>query len=119
MLCEETVLKTETFFQMFGGYLKQLVKTSSTWAGYENISNKLHKYYNNFKQITFKLSKAKENDRIKVLNHGDMWTNNFMFAYEDDKEAFKPTKAIFVSIFKAFSNHNSLSLLKNFRLTFN
>ena len=105
MLCEETVLKTETFFQMFGGYLKQLAKTSSAWPGYENISNKLQKYYNNFKEITYKLSKAKQNDRIVVLNHGDMWTNNFMFAYKDVKEPTKPTKAIFVSIFKAFGNH--------------
>lgn len=99
MLCEETVVKTDTFFQMFGGYLKQLVKSSSAWPGYENISNKLDKYYNNFKAITHKLGKAKEGDRIVVLNHGDMWTNNFMYAYNDENEPTKPTKAIFVSVF--------------------
>lgn len=97
MLCEETVLKTDTFYQMFGGYLGQLVKTSSTWTGYENISNKLKKYYDNFKEITYKLGKPKKGDRFKVLNHGDMWTNNFMYAYGDKNEPNKPTKAIFVS----------------------
>ncbi|KAM7347472.1 uncharacterized protein ACRADG_007038 [Cochliomyia hominivorax] len=102
MLCEETVLKTDTFFQMFGGYLGQLVKSSSTWPGYQNISNKLQKYYNNFKEITYKLGKAKEGDRYQVLNHGDMWTNNFMYAYEDKNEPNKPTKAIFVDFQLSF-----------------
>ncbi|TMW39629.1 hypothetical protein DOY81_015291, partial [Sarcophaga bullata] len=102
MLCEETILKSERFFELFGAYLEQLIKTSSTWSGYENISNKLDKYYNNFKEITYKLSKAKEDDRIVVLNHGDMWTNNFMFAYKDDKEPTKPTKAIFVDFQLSF-----------------
>lgn len=98
MLCEETVLKTETFFHMFGGYLNQLIKTSSSWPGYEDISSKLQKYMDNFKEITYKLGKGKAGDRIVVLNHGDLWTNNFMFGYDDDTQPTTPTKAIFVSI---------------------
>ncbi|XP_065364309.1 uncharacterized protein LOC135957488 [Calliphora vicina] len=102
MLCEETVLKTDTFLQMFGGYLGQLVKSSSTWPGYENISSKLQKYYQNFKQITHKLAKANEGDRFVVLNHGDMWTNNFMYTYEDESDLNKPTKVIFVDFQLSF-----------------
>lgn len=83
---------------MFGGYLNQLIKTSSSWPGYEDISAKLQKYMDNFKEITYKLGKAKTGDRIVVLNHGDLWTNNFMFGYDDDTQPTTPTKAIFVSI---------------------
>ncbi|XP_061402293.1 uncharacterized protein LOC133338124 [Musca vetustissima] len=102
MLCEETVLKSDTFFHMFGGYLNQLVKTSSTWEGFEEISKKLQKYYDDFKNITYRLGKPKEGDRIVVLNHGDLWTNNFMFGYEDDNQPKTPTKAIFVDFQLSF-----------------
>ncbi|XP_005184680.1 uncharacterized protein LOC101898023 [Musca domestica] len=102
MLCEETVLKTETFFNMFGGYLNQLIKTASTWSGFEEITAKLQKYYSDFKNISYKLGKAKQGDRIVVLNHGDLWTNNFMFGYEDDNQPQKPTKALFVDFQLSF-----------------
>ncbi|XP_073832379.1 uncharacterized protein [Musca autumnalis] len=102
MLCEETVLKTNTFFHMFGGYLNQLIKTSANWPGFEAITTKMQKYYDNFKNITYKLGKPKEGDRIVVLNHGDLWTNNFMYGYEDDTQPQVPTKAIFVDFQLSF-----------------
>ncbi|XP_075156629.1 uncharacterized protein LOC142229920 [Haematobia irritans] len=102
MLCEETILKSDTLLHMFGGYLKQLVKTSSAWPGYEDINVKLQKYHSNFKEITHKLAQHKENDRYRVLNHGDLWTTNFMFAYEDDLQPSIPTKAIFVDFQLSF-----------------
>ncbi|XP_013117551.2 uncharacterized protein LOC106094858 [Stomoxys calcitrans] len=114
MLCEETILKSDTFFHMFGGYLNQLIKTSATWPGYENINTKLQKYYNNFKEITYKLAKPKEGDRFSVINHGDLWSTNFMFGYDDELEPTRPTRLIFVDF--QLTIHGSPAIDINFFL---
>lgn len=97
MLSPETVNQSDTFDSMFGGSLDHLIRVASEWPGYEEITKKLKKYRENFKSITCKLAAPKPQDKFAVLNHGDLWTNNFMFAYGNAANLNKPTKAIFVS----------------------
>ncbi|XP_054731372.1 uncharacterized protein LOC129239687 [Anastrepha obliqua] len=96
MLSEETLMKSDTFENMFGGTLKQLAINSANWPGFEKISQKLHHFHNNFKSICLRAAERRKDDRIVVMNHGDLWTANFMYAYDDPQQPIKPTRAIFV-----------------------
>jgi len=47
-------------------------------------------------------AKPKKGDRYVVLNHGDLWTNNFMYAYENASQPEVPTSAIFLDFQLSF-----------------
>ncbi|XP_054087223.1 uncharacterized protein LOC105215606 [Zeugodacus cucurbitae] len=96
MLCKQTILKSDTYLNMFGGTLKHLANNAAEWPGFEKIAQKLHHFHDNFKSICAHLADQREGDRIVVMNHGDLWTTNFMYAYDDPKQPEKPTRAIFV-----------------------
>ncbi|XP_068150733.1 uncharacterized protein [Drosophila tropicalis] len=102
MLSEGTLVKSDTFEEMFGGFLKGLIKCSSTWPGYEKISENLQRFSNNFQSVLLAASKPKPGDRYVVLNHGDLWTNNFMYAYDDASKPNVPTRSIFVDFQLSF-----------------
>ncbi|XP_060663986.1 uncharacterized protein LOC132796737 [Drosophila nasuta] len=102
MLSEDTLLKSDTFENMFNGFLKGLIKASATWPGYEKITKHLQRFSDNFRSILVKAAKPKPGDRYVVLNHGDMWTNNFMYAYENKSKPETPTNAIFVDFQLSF-----------------
>ncbi|XP_050328952.1 uncharacterized protein LOC126758641 [Bactrocera neohumeralis] len=96
MLSKQTILKSDSFKLMFGGTLKELANNAAEWPGYEKIAQKLYHFHDNFKPICAHLADRREGDRIVVMNHGDLWTSNFMYAYDDAKQPEKPTRAIFV-----------------------
>nr|XP_014102552.1 uncharacterized protein LOC106627079 [Bactrocera oleae]XP_036221422.1 uncharacterized protein LOC106627079 [Bactrocera oleae] len=96
ILSKQTILKSDTFKIMFGCTLKHLANNAAEWPGFEKIAQKLHRFHDNFKPILSQLTDRREGDRIVVMNHGDLWTTNFMYAYDDPKQPEKPTRAIFV-----------------------
>ncbi|XP_016992329.2 uncharacterized protein [Drosophila takahashii] len=102
MLSEDILMKSDTFEQMFGGFLKGLIKSSAVWPGFENISKNLQRLMDNFRSVCVAAAKPKKGDRFVVLNHGDMWTNNFMYAYENASQPAVPTRAIFVDFQLSF-----------------
>nr|XP_016927954.1 uncharacterized protein LOC108008584 [Drosophila suzukii] len=102
MLSEETLMKSDTFEEMFGGFLKGLIKSSTGWPGFEKITKNLQRLLDNFRSVCVAAAKPKKGDRYVVLNHGDMWTNNFMYAYENASQPSVPTRAIFVDFQLSF-----------------
>ncbi|KAH8412672.1 hypothetical protein KR009_004427 [Drosophila setifemur] len=102
MLSADILMKSDTFEHMFGGYLKGLINCSASWPGYEKISKNLQRLMDNFRSVCVDAAKPKAGDRYVVLNHGDMWTNNFMYAYEDAAKPKVPTRAIFVDFQLSF-----------------
>nr|XP_043067418.1 uncharacterized protein LOC122321484 [Drosophila bipectinata] len=102
MLSEDILMKSDTLEQMFGGFLKGVIKSSASWAGFEKISANLQRLLDNFRQVFVAAVKPKPGDRYVVLNHGDMWTNNFMYAYDDPTNPEVPTQAIFVDFQLSF-----------------
>ncbi|TDG43443.1 hypothetical protein AWZ03_010145 [Drosophila navojoa] len=102
MLSEATLMQSEIFENMFGGFLKGLIKVASTWPGYEKISEHLQRFSDNFKAVCVAAAKPKPGDRYVVLNHGDLWTNNFMYAYDDETQPERPTRVIFVDFQLSF-----------------
>ncbi|XP_064554012.1 uncharacterized protein LOC135439252 [Drosophila montana] len=102
MLSEETLIKSPTFENMFGGFLKGLIQVSGKWPGYEKITKQLQRFSDNFTKVCISAAKPKPNDRYVVLNHGDLWTNNFMYAYDNKDQPEVPTRAIFVDFQLSF-----------------
>ncbi|XP_017079549.2 uncharacterized protein LOC108113477 [Drosophila eugracilis] len=102
MLSEDILMKSDTFEHMFGGFLKGLIKSSASWPGFEKITKNLQRLMDNFRSVCVAAAKPKNGDRYVVLNHGDMWTNNFMYAYENASQPEVPTRAIFVDFQLSF-----------------
>ncbi|XP_043656960.1 uncharacterized protein LOC122624984 [Drosophila teissieri] len=102
MLSEDILMKSDTFEQMFGGFLKGLIKSSASWSGYEKISKHLQRLMDNFRNVCADAARPRKGDRYVVLNHGDMWTNNFMYGYDNASQPDVPTRAIFVDFQLSF-----------------
>ncbi|KAH8282527.1 hypothetical protein KR054_008210 [Drosophila jambulina] len=102
MLSEDILMKSDTFEVMFGGFLKGLIKSSASWPGFEKVSKNLQRLMDNFRSVCVAAAKPKPGDRYVVLNHGDMWTNNFMYAYDNAAQPETPTRAIFVDFQLSF-----------------
>lgn len=102
MLSEATVLQSDTFENMFGGFLKGLIGATSKWDGYEKITAHLQRFSDNFRKNLLDAAKPKSNDRYVVLNHGDLWTTNFMYAYDNAAQPELPTRAIFIDFQLSF-----------------
>ncbi|KAJ6649395.1 hypothetical protein Bhyg_04629 [Pseudolycoriella hygida] len=62
-----------------------------TWEGFESIAKKMNNFCDNFIE---KLADHCKNSpaTVKVLNHGDLWVNNFLFKYDEGK----PVDVVFV-----------------------
>ncbi|XP_039959784.1 uncharacterized protein LOC120774315 [Bactrocera tryoni] len=96
MLCEKSIMKSDSFKQMFGVMLKYLANNAAEWPGFEKIAQKLHHFNDNFRRICARLSDPRKGDRFVVMNHGDLSILNIMYAYDDPKQPKKPTRAMFV-----------------------
>lgn len=85
----------ETFFTNIS---KSLSILTSSWDGYEEISKKFASISKNGFTKQYELYIPSENDFF-VLIHGDMWTNNLFYKYD---ERANPVEMKFVSLNRKF-----------------
>ena len=95
MLDENYIRTSERFIDFMTLQLKTLADLVATWKGYEIIATKLQKHCDNLTENLVETGLAKAGE-ITVLNHGDLWVNNFMYKYHEDQPE-TPNDAIFVS----------------------
>ena len=76
--------------------LKNLIEEAEHWSGFEIIVQKLLNIEKDFEKKAINCIDQKSS--FKVLNHGDLWTNNFMIQYDRDSEN-KPIDVSFVRLY--------------------
>lgn len=95
---------TSAFHCFFLSNMDALVQEVSEWPKYEQYAKKLDKMKDVMLEKAFQVFDNNEGE-LKVFCHGDLWTNNFMYTYDD---AGYPTDVILVR--KDFNFLRKLSL---------
>jgi len=95
MLDENYIRTNERFINFMTLQCRTLANMVAKWTGYELLAEKLHHHCDNIKENLVTTGRTLPGE-ITVLNHGDLWVNNFMYKY-DDEQPTKPIDAIFVS----------------------
>ncbi|XP_055389847.1 uncharacterized protein LOC129618851 [Condylostylus longicornis] len=77
---------------IFEGNLSCIAEAIKNWPGYETISIKIQNLKEKFFDKCLAIEKTNDYE-LKVLNHGDLHLNNFMFQYDNNG---KPNNVIFL-----------------------
>ncbi|XP_037920911.1 uncharacterized protein LOC119657857 isoform X2 [Hermetia illucens] len=107
ILTEQSVV--DPMFQtVFRENIPLVAEVLNTMPGYERFYPKLMKIYDNYREIALKMVEPDPENDIKVLNHGDLWVNNFLFKY--DEKTQQPTDIVFVDYQGTFFNSLGIDL---------
>ncbi|XP_037921419.1 uncharacterized protein LOC119658224 isoform X2 [Hermetia illucens] len=104
----EKSLADPIFETAFKGNMKLAAEKLNKTPRYERFSPKLRKIYDNFEDIALKTVGLDPGNDIKVLNHGDLWVNNFLFKY--DEETQQPIDIVFVDYQATYFNSLGIDL---------
>lgn len=78
--------KTDAFQGMFESLCDGLVEEIPNWEGFEYYAEKLPNVRNSLQKTAQRAFDCDEGD-FHVLTHGDLWTNNMMFRYDEESGA--------------------------------
>ncbi|XP_068158779.1 LOW QUALITY PROTEIN: uncharacterized protein [Drosophila tropicalis] len=99
MLDENYIRTNERFINFMTLQLRTLANLVAKWTDddYEQLARKLHRHCDNLKENLVMTGRPQANE-LTVLNHGDLWVNNFMYKYDNQQ----PIDAIFVDFQNSF-----------------
>ncbi|KAI8122125.1 hypothetical protein CVS40_7024 [Lucilia cuprina] len=82
----------------YGGfeYVSDMIKN---WPTYENLSQKVRSIIPKYNGLAYEVVNSK-NSIFNVINHGDLWVNNFLYKYSEDKG--RPTDVLFIDFQNCF-----------------
>ncbi|XP_037937458.1 uncharacterized protein LOC119671036 [Teleopsis dalmanni] len=77
-LINKEAVESEAFKSLFGSQLLKLTTLITDYPGFDKISKKLLRYYDNLRERVLNAVYPLKGT-INVLNHGDLWVNNLLF----------------------------------------
>ncbi|XP_037815498.1 uncharacterized protein LOC119606166 [Lucilia sericata] len=82
----------------YGGfeYVADMIKN---WPSYENLSHKVRSVIKKYNGLAYEVVNSK-NSIFNVINHGDLWVNNFLYKYSEDNG--RPTDVLFIDFQNCF-----------------
>ena len=89
---------------MFETLCEAFIEEVVTWEGFEYYARKLEQVRKNLIKNALRAFDCDDGD-LHVLNHGDLWTNNLMFKYD---EAENPIDAVLLDF--QFTSYGSPAL---------
>ena len=93
--------KTDCFHNMFESLCECFIEEVATWEGFEYYATKLEQVRKNLIKNAQRAFDCDDGD-LHVLNHGDLWTNNQLFEYD---EAGNPIESVLLDFqFSAFGS---------------
>lgn len=98
---------TNVFHVMFESLCDAMIEEVATWKGFEYYSQKLPNVRKNLISNAQKSFDCAD-EELNVLNHGDLWTNNLMYRYD---EAGRPIDAVLLDFQFAFYGSPALDLM--------
>lgn len=102
--------KTDVFHVMFESLCDAMIEEVSTWAGYEHYAKKLVKVRKSLIANAQRAFDCDDGD-FHVLTHGDLWTNNLMFKYD---QSGAPIDAVLLDFQFASLGSPALDLIVSF-----
>lgn len=99
--------KTDVFHVMFETICEALVEEVETWDGYEYYAKKLKKVRHSLIPNAQRSFDCDDGD-FHVFTHGDLWTNNLMYTYD---EAGAPKDCVLLDFQFACTGSPALDLM--------
>lgn len=106
--------KIDAFYVMFESLCNAMVDEVSSWVGYEYYAKKLRNVNPSMIKNVLRAFDCDDGD-FNVLTHGDFWTNNMMFQYDD---AGKLIDAVLIDFQFASFRSPAIDLIVKFFIKF-
>ncbi|CAO1341354.1 unnamed protein product [Diamesa hyperborea] len=98
---------TSAFHCFFLSNMEALVQEVLEWPNFEKYAKKLDEMKETVLEKAFQVFDNNEGE-LKVLCHGDLWTNNLMYTYDD---AGNPTDVILIDFQFCYYGHPAIDVL--------
>lgn len=92
----------EMFDGIICGNIPHIAEKFKDKVGYEKISEKLDSMFKSFLKHLIEVCHNTTKHNVKVINHGDLWVNNFLFKHDAQGKPLDVSMVSTIAFLKAY-----------------